>query len=230
MGIVVFGLWAGGAYLAILMWRQMVLRVDHPRGYWVGVVLIILSPQLYFLAYGIVDWVRWHKQCDAIRLVIPPAIRTDVLGLDASEVNLYGLKYGAVSRYVMVYQTGNVELGVLRSNCTLDDALREVSERKGIACYEMQSTAMGLPEYRLAGSSSVLPSTQWFSISHVRYELRRWTEVVGVWEEYFLTRRSENFVNFLIAPDSLVCRSGDISAMDWVRASIETGVRNGSDN
>ncbi len=235
MGLVILPMWIIGAFVGVLIWRRFCPRKAHPRVYWVGVALIVLAPQWYFLAYGAVDWVRWHERCETMQLVIPPKIHTDVLGIvQGKEVYSVNLGFGAVSRYVLIYEDVapmQAEIGVLRSGCTLEEVASDTRPNNPFTCYKKtETTITELPEYRVTGTGAWkgIPSTRHYTISHVRYELRRHDEVVGEWEEYILGRRG---LNLLVGfPHAFVCKSGGMSAKDWIRASIETGVSDGSHN
>ncbi len=115
------------------------------------------------------------------------------------------------------------------TTAALDDVAMEASQGKNASCYDRrQRRSLELAEipHRPAHPNRLHEiTTRRYSIYHVRYELSRKSEVVGVWEEYRLGVR-DPLSAYL--PMFASCASGDMSLRDWVRASIQTGVDDGS--
>ena len=220
MGLVILPMWIIGAFVGVLIWRRFCPRKAHPRVYWVGVALIVLAPQWYFLAYGAVDWVRWHERCETMQLVIPPKIHTDVLGI-VQGTEVYSDESSDMVRSADIVLFAKISAcanagrsGVVRNGCTLEEVAADTRPNDPLICYKKDGdhihriARVSRHRHRCVGEG--IPSTRFYTISHVRHELRRRNKVVGEWEAYFLARHG---LNLLVGfPHALVCRSGDMSA------------------
>lgn len=222
MALVILVVWGTWAASLIWVWSQVVGRQQRPVTYWLGVVIVVMSPQLYFLAYGVVDWLRFDERCDALKVLSPEAVSTPLVWIGDMGSRGDALLHGALHQYLYLgvnFQPGGPGwVHRLKDECSLDTATT-----KRMECYQIHEVVVDeLPEYGIVTSSQSLKdeTTKWYSIFAVTYQLLKDEQVIGVWEEYRLSRSG---INFLFGPNRLTCTSEGMSLRDWVRASVSTG-------